>query len=109
MDSSSPRSLRNLRSWVPAPVVAYALLGLLDFGFTLLAFGIGYKEANPVLAFYKEHGLFEVAKLFTTVAVVTLGFFLWQLSIVRFILVLANAVMLAVLIYHVSFWTSLVL
>jgi hypothetical protein len=96
--------LRDVRAGVPLAVKVYAALGLVDLGFTLLALEHGYQEANPILAWYEQHGLFEVAKLFATIAVIALAFFLWRMPLVRVILIVANIVMGIVALYHASFW-----
>lgn len=94
--------VRHFRVPVPAPLVIYAVLGILDFGLTLIAFQLGFKEGNPILDWYAENGLFEVAKIGSTVAVVLIGFLLWELRIVRGVLAAANVLMLAVVAFHVA-------
>jgi len=98
--------LQGVTSHVPWPVGLYALLGLMDFFFTLLAFQYGFQEGNPILAWYKEQGLFEVAKVGTTIAVVLLGFFLWKLRPVRAIIYAADVAMFALFVWHLFFWVG---
>ncbi|MGI8923418.1 MAG: DUF5658 family protein [Fimbriimonadales bacterium] len=98
--------LRSIASHVPWPVALYAFLGILDLGFTLLAFHYGFQEGNPILAWYKEQGFFEVVKVGTTIAIVVLGFFLWQLRLVRAIICVADIAMFALFVWHLFFWVG---
>lgn len=82
----------------------YAGLALLDLGFTLLAFTIGIKEGNPILAWYQERGLFEAVKIASTLAVIYLGFFLWNVKAVRWVIYAGNVAMFGVLVVHLAFW-----
>jgi len=109
MASLGNLALTHLAARVPGAVVTYAVLGLLDFGFTLMSFQIGLKEANPVLAWYAERGLFEVAKIASTIVVILLGFFLWRILAVRSIIYGANLIMTGVLVYHIANWARLLL
>jgi hypothetical protein len=93
--------VRSFHFSVPKPIVLYALLGVLDFGFTLIAFQLGFTEGNPILDCYASHGLFEAAKVGSTIAVVLLGFLLWELRFVRSVLVGANLLMVGVIGFHV--------
>ncbi|MDQ2986658.1 MAG: DUF5658 family protein [Armatimonadota bacterium] len=99
--------VRSFRVPVPPPIVIYAILGILDFGFTLIAFQLGFKEGNPILNWYASHDLFEVAKISSTFIVVLLGFLLWELRFVRGVLVGANVLMLAVVGFHMFNLVSL--
>lgn len=92
---------RGTRLPVPVPVVVYAVLGVLDFGFTLMAFQLGFMEGNPLLNWYAEKGLFEVAKVGFTLAVIILGFLLWDFRIVRAIIYIANVLMVGVVLFHI--------
>lgn len=96
---AAPRS-----AFVPEAVTVYATLGLLDMGFSLMAFQVGIREGNPVLGWLQGIGLFELGKLFLTGGVVVLGYYLWRLAIVRVAVHAGNAMMLAVLAFHLSFW-----
>lgn len=89
---------------VPEAVTVYAMLGLLDMGFTLMAFQIGVREGNPIMSWLQGIGLFETGKLALTTGVVFLGYYLWKLPIVRIALHAGNALMLAVVAFHLSFW-----
>lgn len=93
--------VRGFQFAVPKQIVLYALLGVLDFGFTLIAFQLGFTEGNPVLDWYASHGLFEAAKVGSTLAVVLLGFLLWEVRFVRSVLVGANILMVGVIAFHV--------
>ena len=99
--------MRHIAARVPGAVVLYAVLGLLDFGFTLMSFQLGFREANPILSWYAERGLFEVVKITSTIVVVMLGFFLWRVIAVRSVIYGANAVMTGVLVYHLVIWIRL--
>ncbi len=92
--------VQSLRVQVPKPIVFYALLGVLDLGFTLIAFQLGYREGNPVLNWFASHGLFEVAKISLTVSVVLIGFLLWERRVVRSVVAVANVVMAGVVAFH---------
>ena len=78
------------------PIIIYAVLGILDFGLTLIAFQLGFKEGNPILDWYAQNNLFEVAKVGSTLSVVFIGFLLWELRVVRGVLVVANFLMIGV-------------
>jgi len=93
--------VRSFQFSVPRPIVLYALLGVLDFGFTLIAFQLGFTEGNPILDWYASHGLFEAAKVGSTVIVVLLGFLLWELRFVRSVLAGANLLMAGVIAFHI--------
>ena len=92
--------VRSFRIPVPGALVLYAILSVMDFGFTLIAFKLGFKEGNPILNWYADQGLFEVAKVGTIVAVVMIGFLLWELRVVRSILNVANFLMVGVVAFH---------
>jgi hypothetical protein len=92
--------VRSFQFAVPGPLILYAVLSVLDFGFTLIAFKLGFQEGNPILAWYAQQGLFEVAKIGTIVTVVLIGFLLWELRIVRGILKVANFLMIGVVGFH---------
>jgi hypothetical protein len=96
--------LRDIASHVPHAVVVYALLGLLDFGFTIIAFIYGYGESNPLLAWYQQHGLFEIMKVGSTLVIITMGFLLWPIRAVRFVIYAADLAMAIVFVYHLVFW-----
>jgi len=96
----SPAKAVGFFSLVPPPVAVYALLSILDLGFSLIAFQLGYPESNPALAFMKEQGLFEFVKISATLLIVLIGVLLWRLQIVRVILGLANVVMFGVFVLH---------
>ena len=84
------------------PVILYAVLGILDFGMTLMAFKLGFQEGNPILNWYAANGLFEVAKVGMTIAVVVIAFLLWDFKIVKGIVYAANVLMLGVVAFHVA-------
>lgn len=96
----------SIREVVPRAVVIYTGLSLLDLGFSLLAFTIGLKEGNPILAWYAENGLFEAAKLLSTLAVVFVGFYFWTLRPIRLVVYGANVAMFGVLMIHLAFWVN---
>jgi hypothetical protein len=98
--------IRRPGAFVPKPVLIYAGLGMLDLFFTLLAFHMGFQEGNPVLAWYQHQGLFEFAKVGSTIIVILLGFFLWNVKLVRRILYSADVLMFGVLIWHLFFWVG---
>lgn len=89
-------------------IVLYAAFSLLDFGFTLAIFAVGGCEANPVLRWFALHGLFEFAKIASTLLVCCIAFKLWDRKLAQSILHLGNAIMACVLVYHVSIWTVLI-
>ncbi|MEO7454460.1 MAG: DUF5658 family protein [Fimbriimonadales bacterium] len=94
--------VRNPRVPVPVPVTLYAILGILDFGLTLIAFQLGFKEGNPILDWYAQNNLFEVAKVGSTLAVVVIGFLLWEKKLVRYIFIGANVLMVGVVLFHIA-------
>lgn len=94
--------VRSPRVPVPVPIVLYAVLGILDFGLTLIAFQLGFQEGNPILDWYAQNNLFEVAKVGSTLAVVFIGFLLWDLRIVRGVLIGANVLMVGVVGFHLA-------
>ena len=101
----------KLREWthhVPRAVVNYAGLAILDMGFTLFAFAIGVKEGNPILEWYQRQGLFEVVKISSTLAVIWLGFTLWEVKAVRWVIYAANVLMFGVLVFHLVFWIRVI-
>lgn len=89
-------------SKVPSWLVLYAALGLLDLGFTLAAFEFGATEANPVLRDLQSVGLFEFSKLSLTLLVLCIGYRMKRNRTIYSCVMLANAVMVAVAVYHVS-------
>jgi hypothetical protein len=100
--------VRSFRIPVPKPIVLYAVLGILDFGFTLMAFQLGFKEGNPILAWYANNGLFEIAKVLPTIAVVFIGFLLWERKFVRAVVLSANVLMVGVIGFHLANLISLI-
>ncbi|MEM4408390.1 MAG: DUF5658 family protein [Candidatus Caldarchaeum sp.] len=93
---------------VPVPIISYAFLGLIDYALTLAAFHLGASEANPGLAWFHKEGLFEFAKISLTLLICCVAFKLWDRPSVRFILYLANGLMVGVVAYHAWIWASLV-
>lgn len=87
---------------IPGDLVFYAVLALLDFGLSLYAFGYGHPELNPVLADAEADGLFNFMKLALTLLIVCIGVHLWRKRVARAIVTIANAVMVSLIIYHVS-------
>jgi hypothetical protein len=94
--------VRNFHVPVPIPVIFYAVLGILDFGMTLMAFKLGFQEGNPILNWYAANGLFEVAKIGMTLSVVFIAFLLWEVRVVRGVVYAANVMMLLVVAFHVA-------
>lgn len=90
------------KSWVPDWLVLYAALGLGDMAFTLAAFQYGATEANPFLRTLQTTGLFEFTKLALTLLVVCIGYRFKNNRIVFSCVSMANAVMVALNVYHVS-------
>jgi hypothetical protein len=101
--------VRNPRVPVPVPVSTYAILGILDFGLTLIAFQLGFKEGNPILDWYAQNNLFEVAKVGSTLAVVVIGFLLWDIKFVRYVVISANVLMVGVALFHLANLLTIVL
>lgn len=99
-----PRCDISAKIPVPHPIVLYALLSLLDYAFTLAAFVMGAVEANPALAWFQMNGLFDFAKLSSTLLVCCIAFRLWKHRLVRRIITLANAMMLGLIFYHCYLW-----
>ncbi len=97
---NAPATVSATRSNIPAPVVLYAALGVVDYGFTIAAFVSGAREANPALAWFAEQGLFEFAKLSLTLLVCCVGTHLWSLPIARRAVAFGNVLMSGVLAYH---------
>lgn len=87
---------------VPDWLVLYAVLGLADLALTLAAFQYGATEANPVLRSLVTVGLFEFTKLSLTLLVLCIGYRFRCNRIVVGSIVIANAVMVGVTVYHVS-------
>ncbi len=88
--------------FVPEWLVLYAALGLGDLAFTLVAFELGASEANPFLKSLQAFGLFEVTKLSLTLLVVCIGVRFQTNRVVFASVMAANALMVAVNVYHVS-------
>jgi hypothetical protein len=93
-----------MRLCVPPSIVLYGVLGLLDYALTLMAFRAGLGEANPVLAWFANHGLFEFAKLSMTLLVVAIAFHLRHKQRAKFVMAVANAAMFSLLVYHGYLW-----
>lgn len=85
---------------VPAPIVLYAALSLADLGFSLAAFEAGAREANPLLAWFAQWGLFEFAKLVLTLLVCCVAFRAWPGRGTEAILRMGNLAMTALFVYH---------
>lgn len=94
-------SKTHLRTAVPVAVAAYALLGVLDLGFSQLAFFAGYGEANPILQATIASGTFEFSKITMTMLVVLVGTMLWPLRFVRGIVWAANFGMALLAAFHI--------
>lgn len=92
---------------LPVPIVVYATLGVLDYGFTLAAFGHGAHEANPALRWFADHGLFEFAKLSLTLLVCCIAAYIWQSPGTRRAMLVGNLLMAGVLAYHVDLMFSI--
>jgi hypothetical protein len=88
-------------------IVTYALLSVLDYGFTIMAFRLGYEEGNPLLAWYQKQGLFAFAKVGSILAISILGTLFWKHRVVRGVLYAANVLMFSVFAYHLYFWILL--
>ncbi len=97
----SVTSATHIRSTVPVAVVAYAFLGILDLGFSQMAFFAGYGEANPLLRATLSAGTFASSKVTLTLLVVLVGTMLWPVRLVRGIVWVANFAMAGVAGFHV--------
>ena len=86
---------------VPNALVLYALLGMLDLGFSKMAFSIGVAEGNPVLQAALDFGLFEVNKVILTLTVLLMGIFLWKHRIIKRVMFVANVGMFLLALVHV--------
>src|SRR6185503_17446802 len=102
----APELSQHRWTFVPDAVATYALLSLLDYGFSIMAFRLGAIETNPLLAWYQVHGLFAVVKVFSIVSVVLSGALFWSKKVIRGIVYAANLLMLAVFMYHLYYWFS---
>jgi hypothetical protein len=51
---------------------AYAAFGIADLMFSLRAFALGVSEANPLMAWLAQHGMFVPSKLMLTALVAVL-------------------------------------
>jgi hypothetical protein len=90
----------------PLPVALYAFLSLADFGLTLAAFAVGGTEANPALAWFVSWGLFDFAKLASTLLVCCVAYHCWENRLVRRLMTLGNWVMVGVLAHHLRLWLA---
>lgn len=86
---------------VPFAVVAFALLSVLDLGFSKMAFFVGYGEANPILRATLDAGTFEATKIMLTLLVTVVGTALWQIKTVRGVMWIASVGMSVLSIFHV--------
>ena len=86
---------------VPYALVLYALLGMLDLGFSRMAFSVGVAEGNPVLQAALDYGLFEVNRVILTLTVLLMGIFLWKHRIVKRVMFVANVGMFLLALLHV--------
>lgn len=105
MDGASKciRAIRpELAEFIPDWLTLYVFLGLGDLAFTLIAFQCGAIEANPVLYAAQQTGLFEFAKLTLTLLVLCVGFLLRKRKITEVVMAGANALMVSLIVYHVS-------
>jgi hypothetical protein len=100
-DASFPGLLRLRKLHIPHALTLYALLGMLDLAFSMLAFSIGVKEGNPVLQAAWEVGLFETNKIILTLTVLGVGLMLWKYPMVKRILFVANVGMFFLTLVHV--------
>ena len=80
--------------------LVYVAFGLADLILSLAAFAIGIGEANPVLAWLGQYGLFIPAKLFLTVLAGGLIALLYQRRGIRPLAYAAIAIMAFVDAYH---------
>ncbi len=94
--------LEEGRKFIPTEIVLYAALAMIDFALTILAIQTGHQELNPVLRSAHDQGLFDFMKLSLTLLVVCIACYMWRKRITRHIMALANAVMVSVIVYHVS-------
>ena len=100
-DASLLGLLRIFKLKVPNALVLYTLLGMLDLGFSKMAFSVGVAEGNLFLEAALDYGLFEVNKLILTLTVLFLGIFLWKHRIVKQVMFVANVGMFLLVLVHV--------
>lgn len=94
--------LNEPRKFIPSDIVLYAALALLDFALTIFAIQMGHSESNPILAPAVDNGLFDFLKLSLTLLVVCTAFYMWRKRLTRHVMAGANALMVSVIVYHVS-------
>lgn len=80
----------------------YVFLGMADLGFTLVAFQLGAREANPFLNHVQQDGLFEFFKISLTLLVLCIAYKLRHRDAIVNIMGLANAFMCSLVVYHIS-------
>jgi hypothetical protein len=92
------------RAFVPASLILFCGLSLLDLAFTKSILQIGGYEANPVMRWFWEQGLFEFAKIATTLLVCCIAFSLWPRRAAVRAMACANVAFSALLAYHIANW-----
>jgi hypothetical protein len=80
---------------------AYAFLGVADMGLSSVAFVLGVREANPMLAWMAAHGLFVPAKLLLTGLIAALMVWVYAHGRARPIIWGAVLLMGVVDVYHI--------
>ncbi|HWP31760.1 MAG TPA: DUF5658 family protein [Fimbriimonadales bacterium] len=99
---SLPQRLADhFRRGVPSAILLYAVLSLLDYGFTLAALTEGALELNPALSWFHSQGLFEFVKLSLTLLVCCTAYKIWDKPYVQALMRIANTVMGVVFVYHI--------
>lgn len=99
--SLTPRLTDHFRRRVPNSILLYAVLSLLDYGFTIAALMEGALELNPALNWFHSHGLFEFVKLSLILLICCTAYKIWDKPHVQALMRIANTVMGVVFVYHI--------
>ena len=105
-------AVRDRSHWqehIPDWLTLYVVLGMADFGFTLVAFQLGAIEANPFLNHYKQQGLFEFFKISLTLLILCIAYKLRERPLVANVMAFANAFMVSLVVYHITSLTGAIL
>lgn len=102
MGTAAARDRSHWSEHVPDWLTLYVFLGLADLGFTLVAFQLGAKEANPFLSVAQQDGLFEFYKISLTLLILCIAYRLRKRTVIENIMAFANAFMCSLIVYHIA-------
>jgi hypothetical protein len=94
------RAQRHIEFGASLAALVYVVFGLTDMSFSLLAFQLGFRELNPILAWAVRGGLFIPAKIAMTVGIGILIAVLYSNRVARVATWSGILVMTMVTAYH---------